>query len=91
MTRQKHKGMKRRAPGRIFFGGDDDHLMWTWECRLPHPDLRPYAEPPFGDVWTFGEAVKCLEHHLRYCPEAQALLDEMTPGPGAADDERNRA
>jgi hypothetical protein len=64
------------APARIVFGGDDDHLMWTWECRLPHPDLGVYHAWHFGDVWTFGEAVKCLEDHLRGCPEFQERLED---------------
>jgi hypothetical protein len=64
------------APARIVFGGDDDHLMWTWECRLPHPDLGVYHAWHFGDVWTFGEAVKCLEDHFRGCPEFLERLED---------------
>lgn len=48
------------APARIVFGGDDDHEMWTWECRMRGhvPGART-----FGDVLTFRDAVITLVAH----------------------------
>jgi hypothetical protein len=50
----------------IFKGGDDERVLWTWECRLPH---RTSILPIFADVPTFDDALTGLTNHqLDYHP-----------------------
>lgn len=43
---------------RVFFGGDDERRMWTWECTDGHPAA-------FGDELTEYKAFAALVQHWK--------------------------
>jgi hypothetical protein len=54
------------APGRIVFGGDDDRVMWTWECRIRFAMHHAPDFIHFGDEDTHADALEAIAAHMRH-------------------------
>ena len=51
--------ISRQPRPRIFFGGDDERSMWTWECWNHGKNVTSY----FDDVPTWADAAQALKDH----------------------------
>lgn len=90
MSEADQRMRRRRVPQLIFFGGDDEREMWTWDCRFPHGR----GVRTFDDVPTWADAARALrEHHRMWhgrrgrhgCPRCGAPVQNRAGDPERTD------